>query len=94
MAIFADAELHEALRFRGGTALNKLHFPAPLRYSEDIDLVRTSCGPRPVRSARSSTGCAWCSSRGSDGRNSIRARWPRSFGSGSRRRTAAARRSG
>ena len=37
--------LREALRFRGGTALNKLHFPAPLRYSEDIDLVRTSHGP-------------------------------------------------
>jgi predicted nucleotidyltransferase component of viral defense system len=32
-------------RFRGGTALNKLHFPASLRYSEDIDLVRTSAGP-------------------------------------------------
>lgn len=30
---------------RGGTALNKLHFPAPLRYSEHIDLVRTSAGP-------------------------------------------------
>ncbi|MBB4020111.1 putative nucleotidyltransferase component of viral defense system [Chelatococcus caeni] len=37
--------LRDALRFRGGTALNKLHFPAPLRYSEDIDLVRTSGGP-------------------------------------------------
>lgn len=34
--IFSDAMLREALRFRGGTALNKLHFPAPLRYSEDI----------------------------------------------------------
>ena len=43
--IFADPILREALRFRGGTALNKLHFPAPLRYSEDIDLVRTSAGP-------------------------------------------------
>lgn len=43
--IFADPVLREALRFRGGTALNKLHFPAPLRYSEDIDLVRTSAGP-------------------------------------------------
>ena len=37
--------LRSALRFRGGTALNKLHFPAPLRYSDDIDLVRTSAGP-------------------------------------------------
>jgi predicted nucleotidyltransferase component of viral defense system len=43
--IFNDEFLHEELRFRGGTALNKLHFPAPLRYSEDIDLVRTSGGP-------------------------------------------------
>lgn len=43
--IFSDAMLRDALRFRGGTALNKLHFPAPLRYSEDIDLVRTSAGP-------------------------------------------------
>lgn len=43
--IFSDDMLSDALRFRGGTALNKLHFPAPLRYSEDIDLVRTSGGP-------------------------------------------------
>ena len=42
---FSDLMLRDALRFRGGTALNKLHFPAPLRYSEDIDLVRTSHGP-------------------------------------------------
>ena len=43
--IFSDPGLREALRFRGGTALNKLHFPSPLRYSEDIDFVRTSHGP-------------------------------------------------
>ena len=43
--IFSDPVLREALRLRGGTGLNKLHFPAPLRYSEDIDLVRTSHGP-------------------------------------------------
>ena len=42
--IFSDEMLRDALRFRGGTALNKLHFPAPVRYSEDIDLVRTSAG--------------------------------------------------
>ena len=35
---------HRSFDFRGGTALNKLHFPEPLRYSEDIDLVRTSAG--------------------------------------------------
>lgn len=43
--LFGDDYLRQELRFRGGTALNKLHFPAPLRYSEDIDLVRTSAGP-------------------------------------------------
>src|ERR1700732_2124656 len=42
--IFVDPFLREQLRFRGGTALNKLHFPSPIRYSEDIDLVRTSVG--------------------------------------------------
>lgn len=43
--IFNDDFLADELRFRGGTALNKLHFPQALRYSEDIDLVRTSEGP-------------------------------------------------
>jgi len=42
--LFNDPFLREELRFRGGTALNKLHFPKPLRYSEDIDLVRTKEG--------------------------------------------------
>jgi predicted nucleotidyltransferase component of viral defense system len=45
VALFGDPFLAQELRFRGGTALNKLHFPKPLRYSEDIDLVRTSGGP-------------------------------------------------
>lgn len=43
--LFSDEFLRAQLRFRGGTALNKLHFPKPLRYSEDIDLVRTTAGP-------------------------------------------------
>jgi predicted nucleotidyltransferase component of viral defense system len=43
--LFNDPFLAEQLRFRGGTALNKLHFPKPLRYSEDIDLVKTAEGP-------------------------------------------------
>lgn len=42
--LFGDPFLSAELRFRGGTALNKLHFPKPLRYSEDIDLVRTKEG--------------------------------------------------
>lgn len=47
--LFSDILLAAELRFRGGTALNKLHFPEPLRYSEDIDLVRTTKGPiKPV----------------------------------------------
>ena len=45
IAIFGDQFLRDELRFRGGTALNKLHFPVPLRYSEDIDLVRTRAVP-------------------------------------------------
>jgi predicted nucleotidyltransferase component of viral defense system len=43
--LFSDPVLRNQLRFRGGTALNKIHFPAPLRYSEDIDFVRTEAGP-------------------------------------------------
>ncbi|MGA7675950.1 MAG: nucleotidyl transferase AbiEii/AbiGii toxin family protein [Rhizomicrobium sp.] len=42
--LFSDPFLRDELRFRGGTALNKLHFPKPLRYSEDIDLTRTKDG--------------------------------------------------
>ena len=45
VAIFSDDMLRDAVRVRGGTALSKLHFPRPMRYSEDIDLVRTSGGP-------------------------------------------------
>ncbi|WP_338025936.1 nucleotidyl transferase AbiEii/AbiGii toxin family protein [Bradyrhizobium quebecense] len=43
--IFNDDFLKKELRFRGGTALNKLHFPTAYRYSEDIDLTRTTGGP-------------------------------------------------
>lgn len=43
--IFDHDFLGAELRFRGGTALNKIIFPEPLRYSEDIDLVRTASGP-------------------------------------------------
>ncbi len=37
--------LRAQLVFRGGTALNKLFFPAPARYSEDLDFVQQSSGP-------------------------------------------------
>lgn len=43
--LFKDPFLRQELRFRGGTALNKVHFPKPYRYSEDIDLVRVTKGP-------------------------------------------------
>jgi hypothetical protein len=39
--IFSNPLLHEALAFRRGTALYKLHLTPPARYSEDIDLVQT-----------------------------------------------------
>jgi predicted nucleotidyltransferase component of viral defense system len=42
--LFTDPLLRDELRIRGGTAPNKLHFPKPLRYSEDIDLTRTKEG--------------------------------------------------
>lgn len=44
VAIFSNRVLHDALAFRGGTALYKLHLSAE-RYSEDIDLVQTKAEP-------------------------------------------------
>jgi hypothetical protein len=43
--IFSHPLLHEALAFRGGTALYKLHLRPAARYSEDIDLVQTKAEP-------------------------------------------------
>jgi len=43
--IFSHPLLNEALAFRGGTALYKLHLKPPARYSEDIDLVQTRAEP-------------------------------------------------
>lgn len=42
--IFQDSFLADRLAFRGGTALHKLHFHPPRRYSEDIDLVQIEPG--------------------------------------------------
>ncbi len=39
--IFSHAHLRDALAFRGGTALYRLHLKPAARYSEDIDLVQT-----------------------------------------------------
>ncbi|MFA5844810.1 MAG: nucleotidyl transferase AbiEii/AbiGii toxin family protein [Coriobacteriia bacterium] len=44
-AIFGRPSLRHALAFRGGTALHKLHFDPPGRYSEDLDLVQVEAGP-------------------------------------------------
>jgi predicted nucleotidyltransferase component of viral defense system len=43
--IFSHPMLHDALAFRGGTALYKLHLTPAARYSEDIDLVQTRPEP-------------------------------------------------
>jgi len=39
-----DPELKEQLLFRGGTALSKLYFTKPWRYSEDLDFVQLKAG--------------------------------------------------
>src|ERR1700722_903409 len=43
--LFNESALAGKIAFRGGTAINKLLFKRPLRYSEDIDLVQTQAGP-------------------------------------------------
>jgi len=43
--IFSHPDLKDALAFRGGTALYKLHLKPAARYSEDIDLVQTEAEP-------------------------------------------------
>jgi predicted nucleotidyltransferase component of viral defense system len=45
VAIFQNPVLAERLAFRGGTALHKLYFDIPRRYSEDIDLVQIISAP-------------------------------------------------
>jgi predicted nucleotidyltransferase component of viral defense system len=43
--LFGSEQLQGKFAFRGGTAINKLLFSQPLRYSEDIDLVQTQAEP-------------------------------------------------
>lgn len=43
--LFSAPKLKGKIAFRGGTAINKLLFKQPLRYSEDIDLVQTTAEP-------------------------------------------------
>ncbi len=44
--LFNASALRGRIAFRGGTAINKLVFSRPLRYSEDIDLVQMR--PEPI----------------------------------------------
>lgn len=44
--LFSTPTLAGRITFRGGTAIHKLLFRQPLRYSEDIDLVQTE--PEPI----------------------------------------------
>ena len=58
--LFSSPALSGKVAFRGGTAIHKLLFKQPLRYSEDIDLVQTQAEPigshansqLPARAAR------------------------------------------
>ncbi len=43
--MFSRPKIADALAFRGGTALYKLHLRPAARYSEDIDLVQTRAAP-------------------------------------------------
>lgn len=43
--MFNDPFLAPRIAFRGGTAIHKLLFRQPLRYSEDIDLIQTQAEP-------------------------------------------------
>lgn len=43
--LFNSEHLHGKVACRGGTAIHKLLFGKPLRYSEDIDLVQTQAEP-------------------------------------------------
>ncbi len=43
--LFNAPSLKEKIAFRGGTAIHKLLFKQPLRYSEDIDLVQVKSEP-------------------------------------------------
>lgn len=43
--LFNSPDLKDKIAFRGGTAINKLLFRNPMRYSEDIDLVQAKAEP-------------------------------------------------
>ncbi|MGK5084751.1 nucleotidyl transferase AbiEii/AbiGii toxin family protein [Bdellovibrionota bacterium FG-1] len=43
--LYSDPHLTDAFAFRGGTAMQKLFYAPPTRYSEDIDLVQVRAEP-------------------------------------------------
>ena len=43
--MYTRPPIAQSLAFRGGTALHKLHFHPPRRYSEDLDFVQIEAGP-------------------------------------------------
>lgn len=45
--LFSSPQLQGRIAFRGGTAIHRLLFERPLRYSEDIDLIQTR--PEPIK---------------------------------------------
>lgn len=45
VSLYERPKIRESLIFRGGTALNKIYFNPPARYSEDIDLVQIKSEP-------------------------------------------------
>ena len=55
--LFNASELKGKIAFRGGTAIHKLTFKQPLRYSEDIDLVQTRAEPSAGPSMRYAPPC-------------------------------------
>lgn len=58
--LFGSEMVTKTVAFRGGTALHKLFFPTPGRYSEDIDLVQITAGPiGPILSAIRTTLDSW-----------------------------------
>lgn len=46
LQMYNNPVINKSLVFRGGTALNKVYFDSPARYSEDIDLVQIK--PEPI----------------------------------------------
>lgn len=67
--LFDNELLRSNLLFRGGTALHKLHFKKPLRYSEDLNLVQASPGPvKPIIQSIQGTIDPWLGSSSTQSR--------------------------